>query len=142
MKEQKRFRESARGHIERLGRGFQARIFLAYIYAWRYVPAGIDDNLAAYAQMVDPRDRIDAEFLLWGQFMWDTLCSEVDVGRPSALLVDTDGDIIPDHYVTAIRYSPAMRQKKSKKWLNMRAKIFLQKNTGDTQKVLDICISQ
>jgi hypothetical protein len=68
------------------------------------MPFHMDDGLVDYAQSVDPQYEVSSEFLIWGEFTWDTLRSEIDAARPVILLVDTDGTLVPDHYVTAIGY--------------------------------------
>ena len=68
------------------------------------VPFRMDDGLVDYAQMVAPEYSVSSEVLIWGQFTWDTLRAEIDAARPVILLVDTDGVLVPDHYVAAIGY--------------------------------------
>jgi hypothetical protein len=67
-------------------------------------PAFMDDGLVDYAQLVAPEYTVSSEVLLWGEFTWDTLRAEIDAARPVILLVDTDGELAPDHYVPAIGY--------------------------------------
>ncbi len=73
----------------------------SYGYSWL---APFDNAMEDYARMVAPDYRVDAETFLWGRFTWDMLRTEIDAARPVILLVDLDGDVIPDHFVPAIGY--------------------------------------
>jgi len=62
-----------------------------------------DDAMDAYADWVGYPGAISKNES-WGEFTWGDFMSEMEAGRPMVFLVDSDGDAISDHAVTAIGY--------------------------------------
>ncbi len=55
-----------------------------------------------------------------GTMTWDVLVNEINAGRPMVFLVDTSGDGVTDHFVTAIGYrtSPTLQYAMRDTWSN------------------------
>lgn len=72
-------------------------------YGWSWF-SDMDDGLKNYALSVSPYYEPNVENVSWASFTWQRFRSEIDAGRPVIFLIDRDGDVQTDHFVTAIGY--------------------------------------
>ncbi len=61
-----------------------------------------------------------ADFTTYYPMTWEVLVNEINAGRPMVFLVDTSGDGVTDHFVTAIGYrtSPTLQYAMRDTWSN------------------------
>ncbi|MFZ5980134.1 MAG: Ig-like domain-containing protein [Candidatus Zixiibacteriota bacterium] len=72
-------------------------------YGWSWfndMPYAFTD----YVRMQAPEVKPGATGYLFSQFSWEDFRSQIDLNRPVVLLIDTDGNTVTDHFVTAIGY--------------------------------------
>ena len=77
-------------------------------YGWSWF-SNMDDGLDGYAQAQGYTDA-NAWNETWGAFEWNDLVAEVDAGRPMLFLVDTEGNGLTNHIITAIGYDATTNQ--------------------------------
>lgn len=70
-------------------------------YGWTYL-SYIEPGMEAYANLRG--QPLDAWTVMVNSTTWQTLVSEIDAGRPSVFLVDTNGDATTDHFVPVLGY--------------------------------------
>lgn len=77
------------------------------IYGWTKLE-DTADGLVAYTDYINRTRGMQyaaaAYNEFWGNFTWSEFVNQIDAGRPLLLVVDTEGDNVSDHYVTAIGY--------------------------------------
>jgi len=74
-------------------------------YGWSWF-SDFGPALEGYVNLVKPDGySVATENLVMGSTLtWESYKAEIDAGRPMALLVDTEGDGVTDHFITAIGY--------------------------------------
>ncbi len=72
-------------------------------WGWSWF-SDVDNAISGYVDFATPHYDATVQNLTWGSFPWSALCAEIDAGRPSVFLVDTDGNGGTDHFITAIGY--------------------------------------
>jgi hypothetical protein len=70
-------------------------------YGWTYL-SEIAPGMEAYAN--SRGEPLDAWSVSFDSATWQALVREIDAGRPSVFLVDTNGDAVTDHFVPVLGY--------------------------------------
>jgi len=72
-------------------------------YGWSWF-SDVPASFTGYVNLVAPQYNPVTVNRSFSEFNWATYMAEIDAGRPMVLLVDTDGNGVTDHFVTAIGY--------------------------------------
>ena len=76
---------------------------LELIYGWSY-DSYIPTSFTDYINYVAPHYITSTNQNTFGEVTWEEYKAEIDAGRPTVLLVDTDADGSTDHFITAMAY--------------------------------------
>jgi len=72
-------------------------------YGWSWFD-DMPHSFTDYINMRMPESKPGATDYMFTQFSWEDFKNQIDLNRPVVLLVDTDGNNVTDHFVTAIGY--------------------------------------
>jgi hypothetical protein len=80
-------------------------------YGWSWF-SDVRRSFLGYFDLVNPLGTVMVSTNLYFSGLWDAFKAEIDAGRPVVFLVDTDGNGVTDHFITAIGYDEVAGLKK------------------------------
>ncbi len=72
-------------------------------YGWSWF-SDVANGLYGHIGLTEPMSRCSVYQYFWSSSLWNEYCYHIDCGHPAVMMVDSDADGVPDHFVTAIGY--------------------------------------